>query len=87
MLERAFLCRPSICVALTQLEEADEDLVLTQEEWGVVEYLSQLLKPFAQATEAVSSQTEVTISKPLPFLSKRQSMLEQQLKSGSGTNT
>ena len=87
MLERAFSCRPSIRVALTQLEEADEDLVLTQEEWGVVEYLSQLLKPFAQATEAVSSQTEVTISKPLPFLSKRQSMLEQQLKSGSGTNT
>ncbi len=69
MMQRALQQREMITFALAQ-ERADA-LHLSEAEWKQCKALVSLLKPFHHATKAVSSQSEVTISRPKIVLEPR----------------
>ena len=74
MIRRALLLKEPIEVALLRLKQSD--LNLTIDEWRTAEILMELLEPFHVATEEISSQTQVTISKPLIILQNRHQALQ-----------
>lgn len=74
MFLRALKLKDAIQLALFNMKQLDLDLSPT--EWSMIEALVLLLEPFHIATEEISSQSQVTISKPVMILQARLNALK-----------